>query len=171
MALTIYQLETNSVIALNIPGEYPSSTLFPEKRAIAETVKPNCLYLNSVYNATTKQILCRSFVSDDFVIRVFTDNSMELFQENAVVNGITYDYVYYENDEPITYYKTTGDDISFSEYDFATNTQQWVKYSQHYNTIPADKKPLLDDFAYNNQIFAWSDQDRGFIVEFIEGTL
>jgi hypothetical protein len=171
MFLTVNQLEGTSVTNLNLSGEYPSSTLFPEKKAIAETVKPNCLYLYSIYNATTKQVLCQSFVSGDFVIRVFADNSIELFQENAVVNGVTYDYVYFENDEPTTYYKPTGDDISFSEYDFATNTQQWVKYSQHYDTIPADKKPLLNDFAYNNQIFAWSNQDRGFIVEFIEGTL
>jgi len=171
MSLTVNQLEANSYLGLNLVGEYPSSTLFPEKRAIAETVKPNCRYLYSIYNATTKQVLCQGFVSDDFVIRVFADNSIELFQENAVVNGVTYDYVYFENDKPTTYYKPTGDDISFSEYDFATNTQQWVKYSQHYDTIPADKKPLLNDFAYNNQIFAWSNQDRGFIVEFIEGTL
>ena len=171
MSLTVNQLETNSVLSLNIMGMWPSNTVFLEQKAVAETVKPDCLYLYSIYNATTKQVLCRSFVSGDFVIRVFADNSIELFQENAVVNGVTYDYVYFENDEPTTYYKPTGDDVSFSEYDFATNTQQWVKYSQHYDTIPADKKPLLDDFAYNNQIFAWSNQDRGFIVEFIEGTL
>lgn len=171
MALTVNQLETDSYIALNLVGEYPSSKLFPEKRAIAETVKPDCLYLYSIYNATTKQVLCQGFLSGNFVVRVYADNSIELFQENAVVNGVTYDYVYFENDVPVTYYKPTGDNVSFCEYDFATNTQQWIKYSKHYDTIPADKKPLLDDFAYNNQIFAWSDQDRGFIVEFIEGTL
>jgi hypothetical protein len=167
MALTINQLETNSVISLNLSGAWPNSVVFPEQRALAETIKPGCLYLNSVYNATTKQVLCQSFVSGDFVIRVFADNRIELFQENAAVNGVTYDYVYYENDEPITYYMPTGDDVSFSEYDFATNTQQWVKYSQHYDTIPADKKVLLSDFAYNDRIFAWSDQQVGFIVEYI----
>ena len=171
MSLTVSQLETNSVLSLGLPGIWPNNTVFLDQQAVAETVKPDCFYLYSIYNATTKQVLCRSFVSGDFVIRVFTDNSIELFQENAVVNSVTYDYVYFENNEPITYYKPTGDDVSFSEYDFATNTQQWIKYSQHYDAIPADKKPLLDDFAYNNQIFAWSDQDRGFIVEFIEGTL
>lgn len=171
MALTVNQLETNSVIALNLTGEYPSSTLFPEQRTIAETVKPNCLYLNSIYNATTQQVLCRVFISGDFLVRVYTDNRTELFQQNAVVNGITYDYVYFENNQPITYYMPTGDDVSFNEYDFATGTKQWVKYSQHYDTIPADKKALLDSFQYNNQIFAWSDQPIGFIVEFIEGTL
>jgi hypothetical protein len=171
MALTVNQLETKSYGSLNPIGEYPSSTLFPEQSAVAETVKPNCLYLNSIYNATTKQVLCHVFISGEFLVRVYTDNRTELFQQNAEVNGITYDYVYFENNEPITYYMPTGDDISFSEYDFATNTQQWVKYSQLYDTIPADKKLLLDGFAYNDQIFAWSDQAIGFIVEFIEGTL
>jgi hypothetical protein len=171
MPLTVYELEQKSIDALNLVGEYPSSTLFPEQRAVADTVKPNCLYLNSIYNATTQQVLCRVFISGEFLVRVYTDNRTELFQQNAVVNGVTYNYVYFENNEPITYYMPTGDDISFSEYDFATNTQQWVKYSEHYDTIPADKKLLLTDFAYNNQIFAWSDQAIGFIVEFIEGTL
>jgi len=171
MPLTVYELEQKSITELNLIGEYPSSTLFPEQRAVADTVKPNCLYLNSIYNATTQQVLCRVFISGEFLVRVYTDNRTELFQQNAVVNGVTYDYVYFENNEPITYYMPTGDDISFSEYDFATNTQQWVKYSEHYDTIPADKKLLLDGFAYNDQIFAWSDQAIGFIVEFIEGTL
>jgi hypothetical protein len=171
MTLTVKELEANSAAALNITGVYPSSTVFPEQMAIADTVKPGCLYINSIYNATTKQVLCHVFISGEFLVRVYADNRTELFQENGVVNGVTYDYVYFENGEPITYYKPTGDDISFSEYDFATNTQQWVKYSQHYDTIPADKKPLLDGFAYNDQIFAWSDQAIGFIVEFIEGTL
>lgn len=167
MALTVDQMQKNSVIELNLSGTYPNGVVFPEQRAIAETIKPDCLYLNSIYNATTKQVLCQVFVSGDFVIRVFADNTIELFQKNAVVNGTTYDFVYFENNEPITYYMPTGDDISFNEYDFATNTQQWVKYSQHYDTIPADKKVLLSDFAYNDRILAWSDQQVGFIVEYI----
>lgn len=171
MSLSVYELEGNSITSLDLAGKYPDSTLFPEQRAIAETVKPDCTYLNSIYNATTKQILCQVFISGEFLVRVYADNRTELFQENAVVNGTTYDYVYFENNEPITYYMPTGDNVSFCEYDFATNTQQWIKYSEHYDTIPADKKPLLDDFAYNNQIFAWSDQAIGFIVEFIEVTL
>lgn len=168
MAYTVDQLETNSVISLGLTGEYPSSTLFPEQRAIADTIKPNCLYLNSIYNATTKQVLCHVFISGEFLVRVYSDNRTELFQENAVVNGVTYDYVYFENNEPVTYYMPTGDEVSFSEYDFATNTQQWIKYSEHYDTIPTDKKPLLSDFPYNNRIFAWSNQAIGFIVEYVE---
>lgn len=171
MAYTVDQLETNSVVALFLTGEYPSSTLFPEQRAVAETIKPNCLYLNSIYNATTQEVLCRVFISGEYLVRVYADNRTELFQQNAIVNGNTYDYVYFEGSSPITYYAPTGDDVSFSEYDFATNTQQWVKYSQHYDKIPTDKKSLLTSFQYNNQIFAWSDQQIGFIVEFIEGTL
>jgi hypothetical protein len=167
MSLTVSELEKTSVINLNLSGTWPNSVVFPEQRAIADTVKPNCLYLYSTYNATTKQVLCQGFLSDNFVVRVYADNRTELFQENAVVNGVTYDYVYFENNKPITYYMPTGDDISFSEYDFATNTQQWVKYSQHYDAIPADKKLLLSDFAYNDRIFSWSDQDRGFIVEYV----
>jgi hypothetical protein len=165
MTYTVEQLEGNSIFNLGL--NEPLGELFPEQRAVAETVKPNCLYLNSIYNATTKQVLCQVFVSGEFLVRVYADNRTELFQQNAVVNGVTYDYVYFENNEPITYYTPTGDDISFSEYDFAANTQQWVKYSQHYDTIPADKKLLLSDFAYNDRIFAWSDQQIGFIVEYL----
>jgi hypothetical protein len=171
MSLTVYELEGISIFSLNLDGKYPDSNLFPEKKAIAETVKPNCAYLNSIYNATTKQILCQVFTSGEFLVRVYSDNTTKLFQENAVVNGVKYDYVYFENNEPIAYYMPTGDDISFSKHDFATRTQQWITYSQHYDTIPEDKKPLLADFAYNNQIFAWSDQDIGFVVEFIEVTV
>lgn len=168
MNYTVSELETNSVLALNLTGEYPNSVILPEKRAIADTVKPNCLYLNSIYNATTKQVLCHVFISGVFLVRVYSDNRTELFEQNYAVGGVLYDYVYLENNQPITYYMPTGDNLSFSEYDFTTNTQQWIKYSEHYETIPTDKKLLLSDFAYNDRIFAWSDQAIGFIVEYIE---
>lgn len=168
MALSIDQLETNSVIALNLVGEYPSVTLFPEQRAIAEVIKPNCVYLNSVYNATTKQTLCHAFSSGSFVIRVYQDNKTAIFEKDCVVDGVKYDYVYFENNLPITYYKTNGDNLSFSEYTFSDNTKQWDKFSQGYGFIPEDKKQLLNDFVHKDRIFAWSDQPIGLIVEYVE---
>jgi len=168
MALTVYQLETNSVMALGLVGEYPNSSLFPDKKAVADSVKPGCLYLNSIYNATTKQVLCHVFVSGLFLVRVYQDNRTELFEKDCVVDGVTYDYVYFKNNTPTTYYKTTGDDVSFSEYNFATETKQWDKYSQGYSFIPEDKKELLNDFVHNDRIFSWSVQPIGLIVEYVE---
>lgn len=168
MSLSVSQLETNSVIDLKLIGEYPNSRLFPKEKSIAETVKPNCLYLNSIYNATTKQVLCHVFISDLFLVRVYSDNKTELFEQDATVDGVVYDYVYFENTQPITYYKPNDDGVSFSEYDFSTNSKQWVKYSQPYSTIPEDKKPQLIDFTHTDRIFAWSDQPIGFIVEYVE---
>lgn len=169
MTYTVDQLEKNSVNGLNLTGVYPNGVILPAQRAIAETITPNCLYLNSIYNATTKQVLCHVFMSGTFLVRVYADNSTELFQQNAIVNDVTYDYVYFDSsNNPVTYYKVNDDQISFSEYDFDTNTQQWVKYSEHYDTIPSDQKLLLSDFPYNDRIFAWSPQQIGFIVEYVE---
>jgi hypothetical protein len=168
MALTVDQLEINSVLALNLTGEYPNSSLFPDKKAVADSVKPGCLYLNSIYNATTKQVLCHVFVSGVFLVRVYQDNRTELFEKECVIDNTTYDYVYFENNTPITYYKTNGDDLSFSEYSFYNNIKQWDKYSQGYSFIPEDRKELLNDFAYNDRIFSWSLQPIGLIVEYVE---
>jgi hypothetical protein len=168
MTLSVEQLETNSVLALGLTGEYPNSSLLPDKKAVADSIKPGCFYLNSIYNATTKQVLCHVFVSGVFLVRVYQDNRTELFEKDCVVGGVKYDYVYFENNLPITYYKTNGDGLSFSEYTFSDNTKQWDKFSQGYGFIPEDKKQLLNDFAHKDRIFAWSNQPIGLIVEYVE---
>lgn len=123
-----------------------------------------------VYNATTEENISEVFLAEDgvdsYLIKVSGNQVTEWYQKNGQINGVTYDYVSLDliTDQPIEYYVITGSIMSKYSLD---GTLIVTTTLLGYQSIPEDKKPLLDNFQYINNIFAWSDKYYGFIVEYV----
>lgn len=166
---TIEKMQSDSISSLGIGWSYLTAGIGNDKKVIAEKLVANCSYLYSVYNASTKETIAQVFISGNYLVKVFNDNSVEFYVKDYIHNGFKYDYVSFGSGiTPLEYYKANENGNSFSKYDIVTNEKLVDTYSGNYHSIPEDKKQLLSDFNNNHAIFAWSDKSYGFIVEYIE---
>lgn len=128
------------------------------RTGIAETE-----YSYSVYNATSKEVISHVFRAEEYLIKVAGEAVSEWYKQDGEINGIRYSYISLDLDTgtPIEYYNVDGPVMS--KYDLSGNQ---VVSTHFFAPVPEDKAVLLDDFSHRESIFAWSDKDYGFIVEF-----
>lgn len=169
-----YQYQQDFCAFQNVGQAYNDPSFYINQQQIANefiAVKTGIVettFNYRVYNATTEENISEVFVAEDsnyYLIKVSGNQVTEWYQKNGQIDGITYDYVSLDliTDQPIEYYIITGSLMSKYSLD---GTLIVTTTLSGYQSIPEDKKPLLDNFSYINNIFAWSDKYYGFIVEY-----
>ena len=153
----------------NDPSFYQANQLVANEFIAIKEGIPSTQYDYSIYNATTKTYTNQVFIAQDatstFLVKVLNGVVTEWYEENGVIDGVQHAYVSLnlETGEPIEYYDIVGTIMNKYSLDgtFIVST-----HLTGYPTIPEDKLALLEDFPYDNSIFAWSDKTYGFIVEY-----
>ncbi len=131
----------------------------------------NCEYVYSVYNSNTKQIISRVYASESngylYFIKVTSNGVSEFYKSWGELNGQKHFFVSLDivSEEPVEYYDIV--DGCVVKFDLNGNELSRT-ITESYDSIPEDKKYLLDDFTFKDSITAWSDKSYGFIVEFYE---
>lgn len=137
---------------------------------VVKTGIPEVVYRYSVYNATTKEYLSDVFAASDaestYLIKVSNGEVTEWYKQNEIYNGAKRLYVslHVETDAVLEYYDLISETVmhKFSlDGTFIVATKLGG-----YDTVPADKAAMLDDFPFKEWITAWSDKAYGFCAEF-----
>lgn len=155
----------------NDPSFYQANQLIANEFIAIKEGIASTNYDYSIYNATTKTYTNQVFQAKDensiFLIKVLDGVVTEWYQQDGVINGVKHSYISLDinTGNPIEYYDIVGNVMSKYSLD---GTFIIATYLSDYFTIPQEKQSLLNDFPYNNNIFAWSDKTYGFIVEYKE---
>lgn len=130
----------------------------PEYQTVSNYIKELPTISLTYWNATTKQDIAQLYEYNNFIVKAFNNEILELYESN--VNG----------------YAFVSRDINTNEiidtYQFNDDKSKLIKNNEvetvfgDYNTIPDEFKPLLDDFEYKDKIVHWSNKSYGFIVEY-----
>lgn len=161
--LSFAQLKLEAPSVTNI---YPNSL---ESKSIAEQHSQiGCVYLFTTYRVDIPNE-ARLFMCGSDWIKVSSDGSiLETYKSNVINSGVKYDFISLnEAGLPIEYYEIV-DNTHYVKKNYMTKEIIATTYLGGYDTIPEENKPLLENFAYKDRIFAWSDKTTGFVVHYID---
>jgi hypothetical protein len=169
------QIQENYCLFQNVGQVYNDPTFYKANQLLANefiAIKEGIAgtqYDYSIYNATTKTYTNQVFIAEDakstFLIKVLDGVVTEWYQQEGEIDGVKHSYISLDltTGNPIEYYDIVGSVMSKYSLDgtFIVST-----YLGDYSTIPQEKRTLLNEFLYSSNIFAWSDKEYGFIVEY-----
>jgi hypothetical protein len=152
--------------------EIDGNKLYANEFAAIHLGVGECEYVYTVFNATINEIIsrvyCTSGIDGMYYIKVANNSVTEWVKVNGEYNGKSHLFVALsiEDGNPIEYYDIDGSMV-VTKYDLDGNAIVQTIMSG-FESIPEDKKHLLDSFAFKDCITAWSNKTYGFIVEFFE---
>lgn len=174
MILNANNIETTIILSLvQLNLDIPSFALVPphslQSKTIAEQYsQTECVYLFTTYRVDAPNE-ARMFMCGSEWIKVSSEGTIvEKYKANILNTGVKYDFIAFDDSGfPIEYYEVV-DNTHYVKKNYITKEIIATTYLGGYNSIPEDKKSLLENFQHKDRIFAWSDKTTGFVVHYID---